>query len=466
MNRNIEDIYPLSPIQHGMLFHCLHSSEMQLYHVQIVSTFNGDLNVTAFKHAWQQVVNRHTILRTSFYWEELDKPLQVVHRQVQVPVEYQDWQKLTPLKREERLKSFLESDRLNSFDFSQAPLMRVAIIRIQERAYYIVWSNHLIILDGWSYFLVFEDVIKIYEAYSCGENTLSTTGSCFKHYIKWLEKQDLSQAKEFWRKQLDGFKEPTPLTNLNSNNLSSLEERYEDVQINLSQTTTKQLEMLAKQYRLTMSTFVQGVWAILLSHYSGKNDLIYGCTFSGRPVDLENSESMVGEMVNTLPVHLQINLNEDLLPWLQQLQTKLIEIREYEYSPLTDVQQCSEVSGNIPLFESIVVFENQKMGKLLEEWDGLDISDFTTFYKTNYPLTVVGYPGSELTIGINYDFHRFEAATIANILEHLKLLLESMATNSQTTLKELLLVIKQDIHPNLIALEQEMSLDFKALAVK
>jgi non-ribosomal peptide synthetase component F len=249
-------------------------------------------------------------------------------------------------------------------------------------------------------------------------------------------------------------------------NLSSLEERYEDVQINLSQTTTKQLEMLAKQYRLTMSTFVQGVWAILLSHYSGKNDLIYGCTFSGRPVDLENSESMVGEMVNTLPVHLQINLNEDLLPWLQQLQTKLIEIREYEYSPLTDVQQCSEVSGNIPLFESIVVFENQKMGKLLEEWDGLDISDFTTFYKTNYPLTVVGYPGSELTIGINYDFHRFEAATIANILEHLKLLLESMATNSQTTLKELLLVIKQDIHPNLIALEQEMSLDFKALAVK
>jgi hypothetical protein len=466
MNKNIQDIYPLSPIQHGMLFHSLHAPEMALYHTQSVYTFGGNLNLAAFKYAWQQVTNRHTILRTSFYWEELDKPLQVVHRQVQVPVEYHDWQQVVPFEQEERLKSFLERDRLKGFDFSQAPLMRIAIIQIQEDTYYFVWSTNLIILDGWSTPLVLKDVIEIYEAYCQGRDISSVGGSCFKNYIDWLQKQDLSQAKDFWRRQLNEVKEPTPLINLDSNNLSKLEERYEDLQINLSATITKNLEMLAKQYRLTMSTLVQGVWAILLSHYSGRNDIVYGCTSSGRPIDLKDSESMVGEMVNTLPVHLQVTLNQDLLPWLQRLQTQLIEIREYEYSPLVDVQKCSEVPGNLPLFESFVVFENQKTGKFIDKWGSLNILKSTEYYKTNYPLTIVGYPGTELTIGINYDFRRFDAATIANILEHLKLLLETIAANPQTTLNELLLLVEQKPHPKLLSLAAEMSLDFDYLATK
>jgi hypothetical protein len=465
-NKNIEDIYSLSPIQHGMLFHSLCTPEMALYHTQTLFTFNGNLNIPAFEYAWQEVAKRHTILRTSFYWEELDKPLQVVHRQVEVPVEYQDWQKLNPLEQQERLKSFLESDRLKGFDFAQAPLMRVAIIQIKEQTFYVVWSTSLIINDGWSVPLVLQEVIKTYEAYCRGEDVPATVGSCFKHYIKWLEKQDLSKAQEFWRQQLDGVTQTTPITNLESNNLSNVEERYEDLQIALGASATKNLEILTKRHRLTMSTFVQGAWAILLSYYSGKNEIVYGCTFSGRPVDLKDSESMVGEMVNTLPVHLQINLSADLLPWLQQLQTKLVEIREYEYSSLVDVQKCSKIPGNIPLFESIVVFENQKIGKFLEEWTSLNISECFDLYKTNYPLTIVGYPGSELTIGINYDFRRFPTATIANILEHLKMLLEEIAANPQTTLRELLLLIKPKPHSKLLTLEREMSLDFETLMIK
>ncbi|MEH1798874.1 MAG: condensation domain-containing protein [Nostoc sp.] len=463
MKEDIQDIYPLSPIQHGMLFHGLHTPEMGLYHSQFVYTFSGNLNVAAFKYAWQQVATRHTILRTSFYWEELDKPLQVVHRQVEVPVEYQDWQELDPLEQQERLKSFLNSDRLRRFDFSQAPLMRVAVIQIQEDVYYLVWSSNLIILDGWSYPLVLNDVIEIYEAYCRGQDAPLADGSCFKDYIKWLKQQDLSKAEEFWRQQLNEVKEPTPLTNLYSNNLSNLEERYEDIQISLSEATTRNLDLLARQHHLTMSTIVQGVWAILLSRYSGKKDVTYGCTTSGRPVDLERSESMVGEMVNTLPVHIKIDLEEYLLPWLQQLQTQLIEVREYEYSPLVDIQKCSKVLGNVPLFESFVVFENQKTGKFLQEWGSLNISEQTSYYKTNYPLNIVGYPGSELTIGINYDFRRFDAATIINILEHFKILLEGIVTNPKVRLQELLLLTEQKPHIKLLMLEKEMSLDFDSI---
>lgn len=466
MRENIQDIYPLSPIQHGILFHGLHAPEMGLYHMQFVYTFSGNLNLAAFKYAWQQVTSRHTILRTSFYWEELDKPLQVVHQQVEVPIKFQDWQDLNPLEQQERLKSFIDSDRLQRFDFSQAPLMRVAIIQIQENAYYLVWSNNLIILDGWSYPLVLNDVIEIYEAYCRGQDAPSADGSCFKDYIKWLKQQDLSKAEEFWRKQLSGVKEPTPLTNLYSNNLSNLEERYEDIQISLSAATTRNLNSLARQHHLTMNTLVQGAWAILLSHYCGKNHVIYGCTTSGRPVDLERSESMVGEMVNTLPVHIKIDLDEYLLSWLQLLQTQLIEIREYEYSPLVDIQKCSKVPGNVPLFDSFVVFENQKTGKFLQEWGSLNISEQTSYYKTNYPLNIVGYPGSELTIGINYDFRRFETSTIINILEHLKILLEGMVTNPKVRLKELLLLTEQTPHVKLLKLDKEMSLDLDFVLIK
>ncbi|MEH1828482.1 MAG: condensation domain-containing protein [Nostoc sp.] len=459
MRENIQDIYPLSPIQHGMLFHCLHAPEMELYHSQSVYTFSGNLNIDAFKYAWQQVATRHTILRTSFYWEELDKPLQVVHQQVEVPVDHQDWQELDPLEQQERLKSFLESDRSRRFDFSQAPLMRLTIIQIQEHTYYLVWSSNLLILDGWSYLLVLNDVIEIYEAYCQGQDAPLRNGSCFKDYIKWLKQQDLSKAEEFWRQQLNGVKEPTPLTNLYPNNLPNLEERYEDIQISLSEVITRNLDALARQHHLTMNTIVQGAWAILLSHYSGKNDVIYGCTTSGRPVDLEGSESMVGEMVNTLPVHVKIDLDEYLLSWLQQLQTQLIELREYEYYPLVDIQKCSKVLGNVPLFESFVVFENQKTGNFLQEWGSLNISEQTSYYKTNYPLNIVGYPGSELTIGINYDFRRFDAATIMNILEHLKILLEGIVTNSQVRLKELLLLTEQTPHIKILMLDKEMSLN-------
>jgi hypothetical protein len=460
MKENIQDIYPLSPIQHGMLFHALHAPEMGLYHAQFVYTFSGNLNVAAFKYAWQQVVTRHTILRTSFYWEELDKPLQVVHRQVEVPVEFQDWQEIDPLEQKERLKSFLDSDRSQSFDFSQAPLMRVAIIQIQENAYYLVWSNNLIILDGWSYPIVLNDVIEIYEAYCRGQDASLSGGSSFKDYIKWLKQQDSSKAEEFWRQHLNGVKEPTPLKNLYSSNLSNIEERYEDIQISLSETTTKNLDLLARQHRLTMSTLVQGAWAILLCHYSGKNNVVYGFTTSGRPVDLEGSESMVGEMVNTLPVNIQVNMDEYLFPWLTKLQTQLIEIREYEYYPLVDIQKCSKVLGNTPLFESFLVFENQKTGKFLQEWGSLNISEKTDYYKTNYPLNIVGYPGSELTIGINYDFRRFDTATIINILDHLKILLEGMVTNPKVRIKELLLLTEQKNHIKLLTLEKEMSLNF------
>jgi hypothetical protein len=457
---NIEDIYELSPVQKGILFHSLYAPELGLYFIQFSYTLRGLLNVVAFDSAWQQVAARHTALRTSFYWEEIDKPLQVVHRQVKVPLEQQDWRGIDPVEQQKRLESFLKSDRSSGFDFSQAPLMRLTLIRLADYSYQLVLSKHHLILDGWSSALVMKEFVQLYEALCQGQDVPLASCRPFGDYIAWLRKQDLSKAEVFWRWLLSKVKAPTPLTNLDVDNLSSQEERYDEQQLKLSEATTAALQSLARQHQLTLNTLVQGAWTVLLSYYSCKNDVVYGCTVSARPVDLMGAESMVGMFVNTLPVRVKVDAQQYLLPWLKQLQAQQVEMRQYDYSPLVEVQGWSEVPRGTPLFESIFVFENYPVARVLREWEGdVELQNSSDFYKTNYPLTVVAYPGSELVLGISYDCRRFDAATIATILEHFKILLQGMVTNPEVRLKDLSLLTVTEQYITL-RLEKEVNFDF------
>ena len=457
---NIEDIYELSPVQKGILFHSLYAPELRLYFIQFSYTVRGHINVVAFERAWQQVVAQHTILRTSFYWEEIDKPLQVVYRQIRVPIEQHDWRGVDPTEQQEHLASFLKCDRDQGFDFSQAPLMRLNLIRLADEVYQIIWSKHHLILDGWSAPLVFKEVIQLYAAFCQGKNVSLVPCRPFKDYIAWLRKQDLPKAEEFWRRSLSGVKAPTPLTNLGVKNSPNQTERYDEEQIKLSVATTATLQSLARQHQLTINTLFQGAWAFLLSRYSCQTSVVYGCGVSGRPVDLTAVESMVGVFINTLPVSVQVDPEQFLLPWLKQLQDKQVEMRQYEYSPLVDVQGWSEVPRGIPLFESIVVFENYPaLGEAQKGKLKLEVEKSTAFYKTNYPLNVIGYPGSELVLGINYDGRRFDSTTITGILRHFEILLEGIAMNPEVRLKDLsLLTLEQKRFA--LCLEKEAIFDF------
>lgn len=443
---NIEDIYQVSPLQHGILFHSVYGSELALYFCQLGFTFDArsNFNFGAFERAWQEVVARHTMLRTSFHWEDIDKPLQVVYRQVEIPIQQYDWRGIDPIEQQQRFEAFLKSDRIQGFDLSQVPLMRVTLLRFDD-SYQFIWSSHMIIVDGWSSPLVIKEVIELYTVYSQDKDAILARGSTFRDYITWLRQQDLFKAEKFWRQMLKGLKAPTPLTNLYINNLSNLTERYDEPQIKLPETTSAKLHSLAKQHHLTINAFLQGAWVLLLSRYSCKNEVVYGCTVSGRPVDLEGSESMVGMLINTLPVRVQVDDEQYLIPWLKQLQEQLVEIREYEYTSLVDIQRWSELPPGAPLFDSIFVFENQPVDDILERSpkQGLSIELTLNLYKTNYPLNIVGYPGSQLRIGISYDFRIFDSATILGILNHFEILLQSIATNPNVRLKDLSLLTAQ-----------------------
>jgi len=458
---NIEDIYPLTPIQKGILFHSIYAPELGQYLFQTRYALRGNLNVVAFERAWQQVVARHTILRTGFYWEDINNPLQVVYKQVKVPLEQHDWRGIDPVEQQKRFKSFLKSDRQQGFDLSQECQMRLTLFRFADQYYEFVWSRHFIIADGWSVPLIASEFVQFYQALCLGQEASLKPSIPFRNYIEWLQKQDLSKAEVYWRRVLRGVKAPTSLNNLYVDNLSNPEEQYDEQQITLSEATTAALHSLARQHRLTLSTLIHGAWALLLSRYSGEEEVIFGSTLSGRPVDLVGTESIVGMLVNTLPVRAKVPPEQSLLSWLKQLQKQLVEMRQYEYSPLVEVQGWSEVPRSVPLFESIVVFENLPVPENLQEGErGLEVSDSTNFYKINYPLTVAVVPISPLIIGINYDFSRIDISTINGILEHFKILLQGMVTNPEVSLKDLSLLTPAKQNMTLI-LEKEATFDFQ-----
>lgn len=437
---NIEDIYELTPLEKGILFHCLYAeNESQLYFFQIVRTLRN-LNTDIFEKAWQFLVDRHTILRTGFYWEEIENPLQVVYKQVKVPINHYDWRKLDRIEQEDKLKNFIKSDRESYFDFSQPCLMRLALIRLTDDCYQLVWTYHFIIIDGWTDALITGEFVQIYEALVQNKEISLAPTRPYRDYINWLQEQDIAKTEIFWRQALQGLKRPTPLTYIvRIDKSSSQEQRYDEEIIKISSEGTQTIESLAKEYRLTLATILNGIWAILLSRYSGQSNVLYGCTVTGRPADLDNSESIAGVFINTLPIYVKVDTEQYLLSWIQNFQTQLVETRNYEYTPLTEIHNWSEIPRGIDLFDSHVVVEQFPSAKFTYDWAKiLEIKHNKTYYRSNYPLNLVIYPEEELLIAFSYDSRRFDVSTIIGILKDIEKLLYQFIANPKIHIKDLL----------------------------
>jgi amino acid adenylation domain-containing protein/non-ribosomal peptide synthase protein (TIGR01720 family) len=449
---NIEDLYELSPMQQGMLFHSLAAPESGVYVEYVSCTVQGKLNIPAFKRAWQQVMERHPVWRTSFYWEGFDKPLQVVNQHVSLPWQQFDWRVLPPVEQQEQLEAFLQTERKRGFELSEAPLMRLALIQMGEDIYEFIWSHHHLLLDGWSLSLVLKEVFAFYEAFCQGQDLQLKRSRPYRDYIAWLQEQDLAEAEAFWRQALSGLSAPTPLrVDRALGSLSSEVESYDEQEIQLSVEATASLQSLARGHQLTVSTLVHGAWAILLSRYSGQEDVVFGATVSGRPADLAGVESMVGLFINTLPIRVQASPEAFLLDWLKQLQAQQIELRQYEYSSLVQVQGWSDVPRGLPLFESIVVFENYPVNASLGSPEGrLEFLNVRGVERTNYPLTLVALPGTQLSLQLSYDCRSFDAVTITQMLRHLQTLLEGIVANPGQRLKNLPLLTQQERHTLLV----------------
>ena len=390
---DVQDFYPLSPLQQGLLFHSLSEPDSRMYFNQTLVQLTGALDEGAFRKAWQAAVDHHAILRTFFVWEGVEKPVQVVKREAAIPFEVQDWQGLDAATHDARLDQLRQDDLARGFDLSQAPLMRATLLRSGEQTYELFWSFHHILMDGWSMFAMLGHVFGAYDALVAGQTPELPETRPYRDHIVWLARQSLPAAETFWRKTLAGFTAPTPLP-VDATEKDADPEEFSFLEGSLSVETSRALSELATAQRLTLNTMLQGAWALLLGRNAGEDDVVFGAVVSGRPPELEGVEQMVGLFINSLPVRVRMPGDEAIIPWLQRLQAEQAELRDYEYSPLVEVQGWSDVPRDATLFESLFLFENYKKDAPIEAMcRSLQIGDIHWYERHNFPIAAVGMPG-------------------------------------------------------------------------
>jgi non-ribosomal peptide synthase protein (TIGR01720 family) len=425
---HVEDIYPLSPLQQGLLFHSLYDSDSGGYFEQLSCTLEGDVDLESFQRAWQRVVDRHPALRTTFRYEDLHRPLQIVHGHVELPWDVQDWRSLSTADQQQRLESLLLADRDRGIDLTQVPLMRVTLVQLAQHTFRFVWSYSHLLLDGWSGPLIIREVIALYDGFRRGEEIELPPPPPFRDYIAWHARQSQTAAESYWRGQMGGFAAPTPLGGSLPTNDSPVTGRsYRRRPLPLPSSTTEALRSFARQHHLTLNTVLQGAWSLVLACVSGNDDVVFGVSVSGRPPQLEDVDSIVGLFINTLPIRVRLNRDEGVVAWLGEIQAGQVRQRDYEYSSLVDVHGLSDVPRGRPLFESLLVFKNHPVSSLKGE-SALTIRDLHADDASHYALTLEVTLRPDVMCRLNYDTRRFDEGDVSNMLGYLEAAVTTVVT--------------------------------------
>ena len=353
----IEDIYPLSPIQQGLLFHTLLSPELDVYFQQMIFSLESAIDVGVLASVWQRMAQRHSVFRTSFFWEGLDLSMQIVHSEVNLPLDVKDL-RVPADEQQARIDQYLADDQKRGFNLSEAPLWRLTLLRTADQKYKLILSFHHLLVDGWSIMLLLKEAKALYEASCRGVDLQLPPPRPYSDYIGWLEQQDLNKAKAWWRERLQGFSEVTalPFASAVRRPVQFPEHRFKSVRLSRAETTA--LENLVRQHQLTMNTVLLGAWGLLLGRHSGQSDVVFGTTVSGRNPELAGVESMVGLFINTLPVRVQWDPEESVVNWLKRVQSEQAASYGLAHTPLVEIRGWSEIEGGAPLFETLLVFQN------------------------------------------------------------------------------------------------------------
>ena len=416
----VDNLYRLSPMQQGMLFLGLNSPDADLYINQLCIPVQG-LEPQRFKAAWQAVSKRHDILRSGFLWQDMAEPLQFVLADPQLPISLLDWRDQSDTA--ESLQALADAERAKGFDLDQPPLQRITLVRLGEDSYQLIWTYHHILIDGWSSSRLIGEVLSHYSGHALPEPVP------YRNYISWLQQQDATASEGFWRKQLAHLDEPTYLADavVRTGQGSGHEALYS----RLGEARTEQLKAFAQSQQITLNTLVQGAWLVLLSRYSGQRCVAFGATVAGRPASLPASESILGLFINTLPVIKEVTAEQPVGEWLRDLQDYNLDMREREYTPLTDVQRWAGRTGQ-SLFDSIIVFENHPVDQALREWrdDSLKFGESSSAGLTNFPMDLMVTLDDGLVIEYMFLREHFDRATVEGIRSNMEGMLTALSDDA------------------------------------
>ncbi|SIS12762.1 non-ribosomal peptide synthase domain TIGR01720/amino acid adenylation domain-containing protein/natural product biosynthesis luciferase-like monooxygenase domain-containing protein, partial [Mucilaginibacter lappiensis] len=424
--KQISDIYRLSPLQKGMLFHHLYDNNGKAYMEQMRLDLPHGLDIDAFETAWNYIIKHHSILRSGFVADELSIPVQCVHENVLIPLSVFDYSDVED--KEAAVNRFLAADLERGFDFKTPPLMRIALIKLSTSSYKMIWTHYHIILDGWSNAVLISSFLQAYAAYSRVKLPVAIPVDNYGDYIRYIGKTDHYAAELFWKEYMAGYSEKSflPFTG----NVSEIE-RNKGGQIGHQQLVIDgemaiAVKRYCQQHQITVNTLVQGVWSLLLSKYTGNNGVAFGVVVSGRPSDLSDAEHRIGLYINNLPLYTVVPVAQVASDWLVTIQKEHTKAREYQYTTLNEIQQWIGVKGD--LFDTILVFENYP--KMDGGEEVLKVGDLIVEEQTNYLLTIkaVEQPDS-LHFDFGYNNDLLDLYYVQMIKGHFEQVVKQMIKN-------------------------------------
>ncbi|WP_030410199.1 non-ribosomal peptide synthetase [Streptomyces sp. NRRL S-1448] len=435
----IATVHPVTEMQKGMLFHSLLDPDSGVYVEQFLYTLEGELDLDAYHRAWQEVVDRHEILRSWLAVQGLAEPLQVVQRQAALEWTVLDWSSLPEGRQRGLLDAHLAEDRRRDFVYEQAPLFRLAVIRTGADRHRLVMSYHHLILDVWSLFLLLRDSLEIYHARRRGAPPHLPATRPFSDYVAFVRAQDGRASRDYWTGHLAGFEGPTTIGRTARPGLSaSPQEMHAGAAYPVGTDLTDRLTAYARAHRLTLNSLIQGAWATVISGLSAQHDVCFGMTITHRPVGLSHIEDMAGIFVNILPMRLILDPARPMAGWLHDVQRTQVTARAHEHYPLPLIQEHPDVPSGRPLFESLLIFENIPHGIGWAGRDGISVRHERNLGWTNYPFTIGVMAEGELTFQAEYDLAHFDRETVDRIMGAFRDVLEAIADGGGEPLGKLL----------------------------
>ena len=433
MRTGVADVYPLSSMQQGMLFHAVSEPGSGVYVDQVAVSLTGVLDPNRFKDAIRTAANRHSALRTSFAWEDVEEPLQVVHDEVDFSVSLVDWRDSDTDQARSRLLERIESNRRNGFDLASAPLLKFTLIQLSDQKWTLLLTFHHLVVDGWATHVLLKEITNVYR----GKLKSLSAPFEFKRYIGHLQNFDSESAKEFWRQELSGFENANSIGRPFEKNAESDNSNYLQTSFKLSPQSTQAIKAFARGQQVTLNTVVQAAFALTISRYAGGiDDIVFGTTVAGRPHEIDGIENAVGSFINTLPLRIKIARDQRLGELLGELQCKQADSRRWELSSLVEVQKLAGLAPGASLFESILVFENYPAAQA--DHGEIQITSLEHFERSNYPLALLVVPNDELEFIAVHDTERYSVALATRLVEHVSWLLERFAGSPEQSIDSFL----------------------------
>ncbi|MGE5343976.1 MAG: non-ribosomal peptide synthase/polyketide synthase [Candidatus Omnitrophota bacterium] len=434
--KNIQKILSLTPIQEGMLLHYLKAPGDDLYFEQLSLEIFGEINIHHFENAWNSVIQANEMLRTVFRWENLENPVQIILKEYNIQVIYEDLTILDPEGKKYELDQIKSKDRKKKFDIQEVPF-RVTLCRIENDKYEMIMSNHHILYDGWSNGIILKEFFKAYRQANEGEPVSLPVKPGFEEFIKFIQQQDTAKHTEFWNRYLNDFgviPEPSSVPKRRKKEITETVKYTFRCPAEL----TVKMDAFIKSANLTLASFLYGAWGILLQTYHSIDDLIFDMTVSGRNPNIKGIEDVVGLFINTLPLRIRTDPDDTVSEFLTRLRLNLQELSNLENSSTIRIRDELDKRDTKSLFDSVVVIENYPLDQLsARETAPLSIHSYSISEQSLHDLTVIITPTDEIKFEITFNTNLFDESDILRLSSHLLFLVEEMVNNPGKRVGEL-----------------------------